>query len=66
MANENPGGDLGNGPLPQPQSGLTAEQLAANTKLVLSRFDQRFGLDDAGITNPALQHSLDHPEQHGF
>lgn len=65
MANENLGGDLGNGELPS-QGGLTAEQLAANQALVLSRFDHRFGLSDAGITNPVLQHSLDHPEQHGF
>ncbi len=64
MPNDNPEGNLESGELPE--GGLTPEQLAANRELVLNRFERRFGLGDAGIVNPTLQHSPDHPEQHGF
>jgi hypothetical protein len=64
MSNENPGGDLGNGELPQGQ--LSPAQLESNRQLVLARMERRFGLDDAAITNPTLQHSLQRPEEHGF
>lgn len=65
MSNENPEGNLGKeGDLPS-ATGLSPEQLKANRELMMARFDQRFGFDNAGYTNPVIQHSPQDPAAHG-
>lgn len=67
MANENPEGDLGNGPLPQLQSGLTAEQLAAQEPQQANGLGMSDWYDgETDITNPNIQSwNHHHPRPQG-
>lgn len=50
MANENPGGDLGNGPLPQ---GSTLQQQPPSSPVVEA--DEPYDPNDTDVTNPNIQ-----------